>query len=594
MMRHRTPGVYFEWLDTSPVLQVVRTDIAGFVGLARRGPLHTPTRVETWNQFTSLFGAHLPQAYLAQSVQGFFANGGRVGYIVRVADALAASCASLDLADNRRQDFLRLVAISPGAWGNEVTVTARVTGDRRFTLLIREPGGGQETWRDLTWGDPTSPRDALKLLNGEPSPLPGHGVEWRQVRPGMGGRGRLEATLGRNCAVRTLHGEPTADPGAPAGGSRIVRAVPPLGSSGPPLVLNGVVQVGCLQGGADGLRSLRPEHLSGVGAPPDVVWGLATLEAVPEVAIVAMPDIMRPPFTPTPWPKTPPRRCDQASDPPPPPLPAPDPEWPPAFDADEIRVLQMQLVGHCERFKNRVALLDPYPSDAGPEAVKEWRTSFDTSYAALYYPWLRVPNPFQGSELLQTVPPCGYVAGVYARVENEVGVHKPPANERLIGVDDVSVAVDDITHGDLNDGQVNVVRAYPGRGLRVAGARTLSSDPLWRFVNVRRLLIMIERAIDTQTQWIVFEPNSRDLWRDVRRVTTAFLDSIWRRGMLDGATPAEAYSVTCDERTTGVDNVDAGRLITVIGVQPPLPAEFVIVRIGKTEAGTEVLEQSRG
>jgi hypothetical protein len=174
-------------------------------------------------------------------------------------------------------------------------------------------------------------------------------------------------------------------------------------------------------------------------------------------------------------------------------------------------------------------------------------------------------------------------------------VHKPPANEELEAVKDVRVAVDDLAHGDLNNHGINVIRAQQGRGVRVSGARTIapSDKPEWRYINVRRLLLMIEEAIDEQTQWTVFEPNNPDLWREVDRVARSFLDGLWRRGMLDGATAEEAYFVRCDETTNPADQTEAGRLICEIGVLPPWPAEFVVVRIGKTEGGTEILENER-
>ena len=187
------------------------------------------------------------------------------------------------------------------------------------------------------------------------------------------------------------------------------------------------------------------------------------------------------------------------------------------------------------------------------------------------------------------MPPSGHVAGIYARVETLVGAHKPPANEVVVPARDVTVVVDDVQHGDLNDNRVNVIRTIPGRGLRVAGARTLSSDTQWRYVNVRRLLLMIERAVDAATQWLVFEPNDPAQWRDLDRILRVYLDGLWQHGMLDGATAAEAYDVVCDATSNPAVDTDAGRLTAVIGVQPPWPAEFVVVRIGKTEGGISVL-----
>ena len=160
--------------------------------------------------------------------------------------------------------------------------------------------------------------------------------------------------------------------------------------------------------------------------------------------------------------------------------------------------------------------------------------------------------------------------------------------------EDVSLAVDHVLHGFYNDYQINVLRASPGRGIRVLGARTLSGDFLWRYVSVRRLFIFIERSIDYRTQWIVFEPNNRDLWRDMDRVIRLFLDDIWRRGWLDGDAAEQAYAVKCDASTNPPEERDFGRVTTAIGVLPPWPAEFVVVRIGKTEAGIQALEGASG
>jgi hypothetical protein len=551
MLIYRTPGVYFEWSDTPPpAIGVVRTDIAGFVGIAERGPLHQPIRVESWAQFSATFGSHIPQGYLAYAVDGFFANGGQTCWVVRAADPDWVEWSSLDLLDERGWQALRLTAASPGVWGSKITVEVLFTGNGRFTLTLRLPEGLQEVWRELSLeeGDERHP---LRVLN---PPIDG------------------------------------------PGGSSLVRASIPerlAGDVQATLQLRTMLQAGRLAGGSDGVSTLRPEHLSGQGAPAERVWGLAALEKVKEVAIVCMPDLMPPTSGEPPSPRTPEPRCDgiDADAPPmPPPRPEIQPEFAHPFSDLEIRALQYALIGHCEKLKDRVTLLDPRLADSSPQAVAEWRKEYDSTYAALYFPWLRVPDPLRLDGLLRTVPPCGYMAGVYARAENRSGVHKPPANELLQGVQDLVVPVEDLIHGYLNDNRVNVIRAYPGRGLRVAGARTLSSDSLWRYVNVRRLLIMIERAIEAETQWLVFEPNNPELWRDVDRVVRGFLNRLWQRGMLEGATAEQAYSVVCDQTSNPANETEAGRLITIMGVQPPWPAEFVVVRIGKTEAGLQIEE----
>jgi hypothetical protein len=255
------------------------------------------------------------------------------------------------------------------------------------------------------------------------------------------------------------------------------------------------------------------------------------------------------------------------------------------------------LISHCERLKDRMAVLDPPAARLTPVQILDWAnnvTQGDSGFAALYYPWLRAPDALRPAGALREVPPSGHMAGIYALVERRTGVHKPPANELIADAQDVTFAVDDLAHGNLNDAQINVLRAYPGRGLRVAGARTLwrdSSTPSWRYVNVRRLFIMIERAIDQQTQWLVFEPNNPALWREVDRLLRSFLTGLWRRGMLDGATAAEAFLVRCDAATNPPEETALGRLTALVGIRPPWPAEFVIARIGRTESGVQISEE---
>jgi hypothetical protein len=183
------------------------------------------------------------------------------------------------------------------------------------------------------------------------------------------------------------------------------------------------------------------------------------------------------------------------------------------------------------------------------------------------------------------------VAGIYARSDLLYGVHKPPANEVVQGALDVHFPIDDVIHGELNEAGVNAIRSYPGRGIRVYGARTTSGDQVWRYVNVRRLLCMIEKSIDRNSQWIVWEPNGAALRREIDRSVRSFLENLFRRGMLDGGDSGQAYSVKCDDATTPPQEQDMGRVICRIEVQPPYPAEVILVVIGKTQNATEILKE---
>ncbi len=422
----RPPGVYFKWHDpVVPYIAPMRTDIAGFVGVAMRGEPLDPVQIESWTHFDAVFGGPIPHGYLAYAVAGFFANGGRRCWVVNVgsgdhrsgADPFDLGLAALDAVD----DVAIVVA---------------------------------------------------------PDIFPAHHAPMR---------------------------DPTPDPD-------------------------------CHSLAAASRPSRAPTSGAGAAAP----------------------------------------------------LPAATPS---TTSADPV-ARQRAIVAHCERRRDRFAILDPAPN-LSPAEVGHDQYGVSSAFAALYYPWIRVPDPLRLDGLVRAVPPCGHVAGIYARGDLRSGVHKPPANAVVEGAQDVVESVDDATHGVLNAAAVNVIRPVPGRSIRVLGARTRERDRTrseWRYVNVRRLMSMIEEAIDEQTQWSVFEPNNPALWADIEGIARAFVHDLWRRGMLDGAQPEDAYSVRCDATTNPPEETGLGRITCLVGVQPPWPAEFVTIRIGKTEALTVVTE----
>jgi Bacteriophage tail sheath protein len=255
-----------------------------------------------------------------------------------------------------------------------------------------------------------------------------------------------------------------------------------------------------------------------------------------------------------------------------------------AIDRDGVKTVQLAMINHCEAMGDRMAIIDPLP-DLSPQDVKTWRqseTNYDSKYAALYYPWITIGGP-DGRPM--AIPPSGHMAGIYARNDNERGVHKAPANEVVRGA---LAAVAPITKGEqdtLNPIGVNCIRSFAGRGVRVWGARTLSSDPAWRYINVRRLFNFVEKSIELGTQWVVFEPNNPDLWARIRRDVGAFLTGLWREGMLFGATPGEAFFVKCDAELNPADVRDRGQLFIDVGLAPVKPAEFVIFRLSQYSGG---------
>ncbi|NOQ33467.1 MAG: hypothetical protein GQ567_04620 [Methanosarcinales archaeon] len=256
--------------------------------------------------------------------------------------------------------------------------------------------------------------------------------------------------------------------------------------------------------------------------------------------------------------------------------------------------LQNKLIIHCETtMKDRFAVLDS-EEKADLDRVQKQRNLYDSKYAALYYPWVRVFDPL--SKKRTNVPPSGYMCGIYARSDIERGVHKAPANEIVrgaLGLEEFDGVKRIITKGQqdiLNPLGVNCIRAFRGRGIRVWGARTISNDSLWKYINVRRLFIFLEESIEDGTQWVVFEPNDEKLWARVRQTITQFLTRVWRDGALMGTTPGEAFFVRCDRTTMTPDDIDNGRLIVLIGVAPVKPAEFVIFRIAQWAGGSAATE----
>ena len=543
----RAPGVEVEWVSAGiPVPAAVRTDVAGFVGLAGRGPAHQPVRISSWSQYQAVFGGYDPRGWLAFAVNGFLANGGDACWVVRVVDPRTAQAAAANLPAVPGQPAVAAAAISPGRWADGTRLTSVDLGHRLFSLLIDSPAT-REVWPELSL-DSADPRFYGVVIND------------------------------------------------PVRGSQVVNLTAAAGAG----VGSGTVT---LSGGADGLAGLRPEHFSGDGSPPGRPWGLAALDIVEEVAIVAIPDAVPHPAEPSrPAPQPPlPGCCSPAQIRPTSTATAPAAaaqELPPQLTRGQIASLYNILLVSCAA-RRRFALLDEPSAAHLPADALAWQQTLQAgsaaaSFGCLSYPWILGPDPFGNAGAVLATPASGHVAGIFARNDLTVGVHKAPANATVAGARDVAWTVDDVTHARLNAASVSVITVRPGRGIRLMGARTVDPGITWRYVNVRRLISMIELSLESALAWLVFEPNTQATRGDVEREVRAFLLALWQRGALDGAQATDAMTVRCDDTTTTADDDDAGRLICLIGVQPPIPAEFVTVRIAITEAGVQVLgEQGR-
>lgn len=247
------------------------------------------------------------------------------------------------------------------------------------------------------------------------------------------------------------------------------------------------------------------------------------------------------------------------------------------------------VLTYCEDQKNLFAILD-CPEDLPDGGIPKLKDNKprDSKYGACYFPWIQVFDPHKKENIY--VPPSGHVAGIYARSDSERGVHKAPANEIIRGCTGLKYMVTQGEQDTLNPEGINCFRSFPGRGIRVWGARTVSSDPSWRYLNVRRLFIMVEASIERGTQWVVFEPNDITLWKRISRDISAFLYTLWLSGALVGATPQEAYYVKCDAETNPDEIIQQGKIVIEIGIAPSRPAEFVIFRITQWSQGSSISE----
>lgn len=675
MPTYTTPGVYYERVDASPPgITSIRTDIAGFVGIASRGPLHSTIPLESWRQFQAYFGDFTGVGYLAYAVRAFFENGGKKCWVVRVASDLA-STANVDipcLSVGSRVDLWRIAAFSPGVFGNnlditlrethaaqtqidphnpsqEVSTVASVAGFSRATHVRLSQDGSNSVWkvvsdvdavnRRLIWlhekSEARLPYDA-PLEGFDPNrPILVESVEYTLLVHELG---RLIRGYTR---ISLVPEHPRFGPNLlpPIGASKPYSKIQNLQAVPEPIVIKwahgmetgrwlslgllplaqwdstqakavpiGLTDTLPLVGGADGMAQLRAYDFMGEDISvldSDLVKqqkrrGLRALEDVCEVSIIAVPDIhIHPLAIPPKAPLTPctPDPCLPTESPPAaiPRMPAVG-DLPPVFTEQDVFQVQTAMVQQCEKLRDRIALLDPpyavaHDEASGLSAVQAWRHRFDSNYAAFYFPWVKVVDPLRGAtELTRDIPPSGHVAGQYAQTDIQVGVHKAPANTPLVWIQDVTAFIDDVRHGLLNPQGINAIRPLAGRGLRIMGARTLSSDPDFSYVNVRRLLMMIEKAIYVSTQWAVFEPNDAFTRAKLRLSLNSYLLALWQQGALMGNVANQAFFVKCDESNNPETERGNGKLQANVGVAPSKPFEFVILRVGRTDNEFEISE----
>ena len=515
MPTYLSPGVYVEEVDTgSRPIEGVGTAVAAFVGLAEYGPLNTPTLISNWTQFTSTFGGFVTGTYLAQSVYGYFMNGGGNCYVVRIGDDGSSANGNGGPGQQRAPQALlsgrlRVVALDAGLKPGDLEVEITPAGgeapsDDMFKLVVKQ---GSQVVEEFDRATVTRGRQNVATMVNASSKV---------IRIEDVGSGAVEK---------------------PSVGT-ISLARPPPAAAVPSSTLTADDYVGDVS------------ERTGFGG----------LEAVDEITMVCVPDLMS--------------AYQQG-----------------AIDQDTVQAVQLGMIAHCELMGDRIAILDP-PPGLNAQQIKEWRVDkagYDSKFAALYWPWIKVADPSSGQ--IDFVPPSGHVAGIWSRNDSTRGVHKAPANEVIRGAVHLETQITRNEHGLLNPVGINCLRAFPAGGIRVYGARTLSSDPAWRYLNVRRLFNYLEESILNGTQWVVFEPNDDALWARIRRTISAFLVNEWRNGALFGLTPDEAFYVKCDRETNPAEGIDAGQVVCQIGIAPVKPAEFVVFRLSQFSGGSSLVAE---
>jgi hypothetical protein len=616
-----------------PPLSLVRTDIAGFVGYAERGPLpedmddanfdatKVARRVTSWAQFQSVYGSFLAEGYLAPAVRGFFENGGDTCYVVRVA-ATRATLADQPLAARFALPSgaaipLGTLAAAATGYIAHIAFAAALAADQAVAKLVRfsRPGLaqivmalGRQADGSILLAQPLDPHfaagDSVELF-------PSEGAFVARSRGTWGNSLRLQLTALDGDAFGLIV---TVDLGPgilPREQEIYARLTPEIAADtlatnsnlvdfegGGPFWFDASGPLGTrtiyLSGGRDGLGAVSLLDFSGASADRR---GLRLLEDVDEVAIVAIPDAVLARAAIVTPPAPPPEPCSPPPATPGPVLP-PDATSAPAILSDDDRAtLQMLMVEQCERLNFRVALIDP-PGGLLPDHIAAWPQAqglrnISTKFAALYYPWLDVADPTGPNGTLRRVPPSGHIAGAYAKNDLTIGVQQPPANIALAAVVDTASAIGDAQSGLLNSASVNAIRVLPGRGIRIWGARSLATvrDSDWRFIHVRRLMSAIEETALRCSRWATFENNDARLRRALAHSMNVLLQGIWEKGGLKGAKPADGFFVRCDDTNNPQAVIDAGQVICQIGVAVAAPMEFIVFDIRQDVAGGAIAEQ---
>lgn len=558
MAEYLSPGVYVEEMDHTPhPMEGVGTSTAGFVGLAEKGMAEgAPVLVTSFADYQKKFGGYLSEftheeyRYLPASVEQFFANGGTRCYVSRVIPKDARKAKA-------KTGLLNFEAANQGKWGNKIRVEIKGLERRKMQLTAVDNGVyTAKTTAGFREGDIVRAGEEYNRIESivenkitfekefteqvvDASLLPSVVLVLQELQVIVSCLDQME-----NYAGVTLNIASPSFIAARMEQSAIVdvKALP-LEEPGDLLaaVLEEKRGTICLADGFDGtIGKVSAGTFIGQDNGPGKRTGIQAFVENTSVSMMAVPGITIP----------------------------------------EVMV---SLTAHCENLKSRFAVLDMPREAVKPEELTEYRSIIDSTYAAMYHPWIQTFDPSAGRPGF--FPPSGAVMGVYSRTDIGRGVHKAPANE-TVACTGLKVNYTKAEQDILNPEGINLIRALPGQGIRIWGARTASSSSAFCYVNVRRLFIFVEESIKANTNWVVFEPNDATLWSRVSISINSFLEGLWRAGMLVGESPEEAYFVNIGPDTMTRDDIQNGKLICNVGIAPSRPAEFVIFRVSHYTASS--------
>ena len=569
MAKIRLPGVYFE--DNPKVEREVslgETGVPAFIGVASRGPLNEPVVIKSVQQFLRFFGEPVEGSYLYASVWGFFMNGGtrchviRIAHVFRNGKAELARKARYELLDPAGYPTLEVLAHSEGAWGNNVNIQVTLPTEARvhtFITLDLVPGSHMITLQSTRGVERGM---MLKLSDGENERfvtvdrVRGNEVYWREE---IDCTFRSVSPTYVDCVefdLRVSEGKRVERFNSVSLGRWSSRNVARVVAQESELIRVNILSDGKhdqypeqtkqlqLRGGRDGLAGITPEDIIGYNNGPGARYGLGVLESNEEIDLVCVPDL---------------QYCVEHSE---------------AFHGTrDIIGVQTAVLNHCERMGDRFAILD-MPKDIKYEQIYDYRMRFESSYGALYYPWIRITE--DGGEL-RDVPPCGFMAGLYAKCDRTDGVFRAPANIEIQGASGLSVGLNEGQLTELNEKGINCIRTFLARGIRPWGARSLTNERDWRYLMSRRVFCAVKRAIYENTQWVVFEVNNEDLRARIRDMLVDFLGKLWAAGYFPGKVQDEAFFVTCDKTNNDSEESEQGKITIDVGLAISKPLEYLIM-----------------